>query len=127
MTFFKSLIRVARAQGASDLHLISGLPPAIRVHGDIVMMDMESLSREQVREISLSILTESQRNVLAEQYELCFSILDEETGRVRVTVYYHGGVPELSIRLGNTKITDAGDLGLPPIVATWPPNPTGWC
>src|SRR5690606_23133598 len=82
-------------------------------------------SRDQVREISLSILTESQRNVLAEQYELCFSILDEETGRVRVTVYYHGGVPELSIRLGNTKITDAGDLGLPPIVADLAARPNG--
>lgn len=117
MDFIRSLIRVGRAQNASDIHIIAGLPPALRVHGSIVMMDCEPLSRNQVRQISLSTLTDAQKQHLQEELDLCFSLLDDSAGRVRVTVYYHNGIPELSIRLCAHEILNAGDLGLPPIVA----------
>lgn len=117
MDFIRSLIRVARAQNASDIHIIAGLPPAMRIHGSIVMMECEPLTRDQVKQISLSTLTDAQKKHLEEELELCFSLLDDSAGRVRVTVYYHNGVPELSIRLCAHEILNAGDLGLPPIVA----------
>lgn len=125
MSYLRSLIRVARAQGASDLHIISGLPPAMRIHGEIVIMDTDSLTREQVTEISLGILTEAQKNHLREELELCFSLFDENSGRNRVTIYFHAGVPELSIRMCASEISNAGELGLPPVVADLAARPNG--
>lgn len=117
MSFLNSLIRIARAKQASDIHVIAGLPPAMRVHGDIIMMEADRLSRQDVTELTLSILSDAQKKHLEEARELCFSIFDEQAGRMRVTVYYHAGVPELSVRLCALDISDAGELGLPPIVA----------
>lgn len=117
MTHLQTLIRIARTKEASDIHVIAGLPPAMRIHGDIVMMEHDTMDRNQVRDLTLSILNEAQREHLERKRELCFSIFDDEAGRMRVTVYYHAGVPELSVRLCALEIADADELGLPPIVA----------
>ncbi len=125
MDYIKSLIRVARAQDASDLHIIAGLPPAMRIHGDIIMMEAEPLSRDQVTQVTMSILTDAQKQYLKDELELCFSMVDEHCGRTRVTVYFHAGVPELSLRMCAMEITNAGDLGLPPLVADLAARPNG--
>lgn len=119
------LIRSARSREASDLHIVAGLPPAVRVNGDILMANRESLTREQVQALTYSLLNEHQRAQLDQTKELCFSIFDEDTGRARVTVYYHAGVPELAIRLGLLTIPDAGTLGLPLIAAEMARRPNG--
>jgi twitching motility protein PilT len=123
--YLSTLIRIARARQASDLHVINGLPPALRINGDIVMLDTEPLSRDQVAALSTSLLNEQQKAHLISQRELCFSILDGDAGRMRVTVYFHAGVPELSVRLCALEIADADELGLPPIVAEMARKPNG--
>ncbi|MCX7020151.1 MAG: PilT/PilU family type 4a pilus ATPase [bacterium] len=111
------LIRIARLKNASDLHIIQGLPPALRVNGEIVIASGEALSREQVRELTLSMLNETQINQLETTRELCFSVYDPAAGRLRVTVYHHAGIPELAVRLCALEISDAETLGLPSICA----------
>lgn len=125
MSFFNSLLRVARAKQASDIHVIAGLPPAMRVNGEIIMMESDRLSRQEVTDLTFGILTEGQRKHLEVNRELCFSIFDDSSGRMRVTVYYHAGVPELSIRLCALEISNAGELGLPPIVAEFARRTSG--
>ncbi len=119
------LIRWARTQGASDLHLIVGLPPAMRINGDIAMLKAEALTREQCRELTLSLLEPRQIAKLEQDLELCISIFDEEAGRVRMTVSYQAGVPELAARLCGTGIPDGEALGLPPVVAELARRPNG--
>jgi twitching motility protein PilT len=123
--FVKELILIAREKGASDLHLIAGLPPAMRINGEILMASGDSLDRDFVREVTLSMLNDAQRTTLEATRELCFSIWDEQTGRMRVTVYYHAGIPEIAIRLCALEIADAGTLGLPPIIHEMARKPNG--
>ncbi len=119
------LIRTARAKNASDLHLIAGLPPAMRINGEIIMANSGPLEKEPLRGIIEGILNDEQKQHLARERELCFSLFDGESGRVRVTVYYHAGSPELSARLCTPKIPDAETLGLPPIVEELARRPNG--
>lgn len=110
------LIHSARGKGASDLHLVAGLAPAIRVNGEILISASAPLTRDGLHEMVYEILNEEQRRHLEAQKELCFSIFDGQSGRIRVTVYYHAGCPELSVRLCFLEIPSAGTLGLPPLI-----------
>jgi len=121
----RQLLLVARQQGASDLHLISGLPPALRINGEMLLIKTDALTRERVAELTLSMLNERQKAKLESELELCASVFDADAGRFRVTVYYHAGVPELAIRLCSTTIPDASGLGLPPVVADLARKPNG--
>ena len=120
-----SLINAARAKQASDIHMIAGLPPAFRIGGEIIMVQSEPLSREALRRLVEEILSEDQKRRLESEKELCFSIFDEQHGRARVTVYFHAGSPELSIRLCTFAIPDGPTLGLPPVIDELARKPNG--
>ena len=62
------------------------------------------------------LLDDAQRAALEATKELCVSLPDGAAtgGRVRVTVYFHAGSPELAVRLCTPTIPAAKDLGLPP-------------
>ena len=55
------LLYTARRFGASDIHLIAGLPPAWRVNGEIVLAEAEPYSAETLARLALDALTEAQR------------------------------------------------------------------
>lgn len=121
----KEWIRQARAQQASDLHLIAGLPPALRVNGEIIMMNAEPMQREMLHGVIDELLNAEQKRILTEQKELCFSIFEGETGRTRITVYYHAGCPELSLRMCSEQIPAGDMLGLPMITDELARKPHG--
>lgn len=118
-------IRFARGSNASDLHLVAGVPPAVRVNGEIIMLKAEPLTRERAKDLAYQLLNREQIAHFEKEKELCFSISDGEFGRIRVTVYYHAGCPELSVRLCALQIADAEALGLPPIVNELARKPDG--
>ena len=55
------LLRSAVAQGASDIHLCSGLPPSMRLRGDLTPCHPRVFSKQECREMILGLLTETQR------------------------------------------------------------------
>ena len=112
----QDFLRRARKRGASDVHIVMGIPPAYRVHGEIVLDDSPVLTADAARELTFEMLSDEQRDVLRDRWELCFSMQHEEFGRFRVTCYYHGHMPELAIRLCNDTVPTREELGLPPIV-----------
>lgn len=111
------LIRQSRALGASDLHIVTGVPPVLRIHGEIVPVKAEALDRDRAATLATQLFSEEQRAKLAAERELCVSYFDAEVGRVRLTAYYQAGVPELAVRLCTAEIPDAATLALPPVVA----------
>ncbi len=111
-----SILRAARKAGASDVHLVAGLPPAFRIAGEIVMAQGDALTRDQARELTCELMNTDQRDVFEREREICISVLGTPAGRVRVTGYFHAGSPEVSIRLSHTEIPTSEALGLPPIV-----------
>lgn len=111
--YLNTLFRGAQTFGASDLHLIVGVPPAYRVGGEIVLADQDPLSSDELQEMLTLMINEDQRKKYEKDWELCVSIPNEELGRIRATIYRRGGHPELSFRFCGNRIPDRDELGLP--------------
>ncbi len=72
---------------ASDLHLSAGLPPMIRVHGDIRRINVPALSNQEVRAMVYDIMSDSQRKQYEAQLEVDFSFELRDVARFRVNAF----------------------------------------
>jgi Tfp pilus assembly protein, pilus retraction ATPase PilT len=68
------LLRYAVEQQASDLHLIVGVPPIIRVHGELFTVPSDKLNAEQVRALCSSLLNEKQLSEFERNGYLCVGL-----------------------------------------------------
>lgn len=119
------LLAAAASLGASDLHLIAGVPPAYRVNGEIIMADQDALTAEEITPVALELLNELQREKLEREWELCISLLHPDAGRVRATFYRRNGHPELSFRFCGDRIETREGLGLPAKIDEMARKPNG--
>ena len=119
------ILRSARELGASDVHLVRGVAPAFRVHGDIRLARLEPLTEDVLRALLAELLTEKHQRILEEQWQLCFSRHWPGIGRFRASIYYHGGCPEMAIRVSEAAIRPREALRLPPVVDELTRRPTG--
>ncbi len=121
----EAFIAAAVDLGASDLHIIAGVPPSFRVNGEILFADHDALTAGESQEISYSLLTPEQRNEFEREWELCVSVPHPAAGRIRATVYKRNGHPELSLRFCGEKIPSREQLGLPPKIDDLARKPNG--
>lgn len=112
----EKILRGARKYEASDVHLVRGVAPVMRVHGELQVVQGEPLDAETLRKIVEEAVPEKQRELLERDWEICFSHHWEGIGRFRTSVYHHAGCPEMSIRLCETTVRGAEELGLPPVL-----------
>ncbi len=102
-------------QGASDLHLSAGLPPMIRVDGDIRRINVPEMDHKQVHDMIYDIMSDRQRKDFEEYWETDFSFEIPGLARFRVNAFNHnrgaGGV----FRTIPSKILSLEDLGAPKI------------
>jgi twitching motility protein PilT len=119
------ILEGARDRGASDIHLIRGVAPVLRVNGEIHVSQGKPLDEVALDEIIDKLLLPKQREVLQERLQLCFSRHIDGVGRFRVSIYYHAGCPEAAIRLCEKTVRTAAELGLPPIVEELSRLPNG--
>lgn len=102
-------------QGASDLHLSAGLPPMIRVDGDIRRINVPEMDHKQVHDMVYDIMSDKQRKDYEEFLETDFSFEIPGLARFRVNAFNHnrgsGGV----FRTIPSKILTLEDLGAPKI------------
>src|SRR5882724_1765906 len=119
------LLSAANEFDASDLHLVSGVPPAFRVNGEIIIADEDALTESDVEQIANSVLNEQQKRKFEREWELCISLLHATAGRVRVTFYRRNGHPELSFRLCGDRIPGREELGLPANIDEMARRPNG--
>jgi twitching motility protein PilT len=113
---FEKILKGARGHHASDVHLVRGISPAFRINGEIRPIDGAPLVAEDLQLLFDSILNESQKQLFEKEWQVCFSRHFPNIGRFRVSVYNHAGSPEFAIRLCETVIRSAEDLGLPAII-----------
>mgnify|MGYP006284865107 CR=1 FL=1 len=111
------VLAMAKQAGASDLHLSLGQPPNIRVQGNLSPLPLPILDTEIVRELSLSMLTETQRAKLEADLDLDFSAEIESVGRIRGNVHYSKGSIEAAYRFISPLIPSLEKLGHHPTVA----------
>lgn len=115
-TEIEQILRDGRDMGASDVHLINGLPPAYRVSGDIVLSTSEPMDEETLRGLLDGLITSKQREIFAQEWQLCFSRQWQGLGRFRASVYLHAGIPEMAIRIAEKSIRTREELRLPPVI-----------
>ncbi len=102
---------------ASDLHLTVGLPPAVRIHGEIEPMSYPPLTRESTHDLIYQIMNDRQRARFEETNDLDFSLDFGAAGRFRVNAFMgHRGVGAV-FRVIPTEIKSVEELGLPPVVS----------
>ena len=81
------LLAFAVKSGASDLHLSAGMPPMIRVDGDIKRINMPALAHKDVHALVYDIMNDKQRKAFEEFYETDFSFEIPRLSRFRVNAF----------------------------------------
>jgi twitching motility protein PilT len=115
----------ARELGATDIHLVRGVAPAYRVNGEIRLSRCEPLDADALNSLLDELLEEKHKKILEEKWQLCFSKHWPGIGRFRASIYYHGGIPEMAIRVSEKIIRPREELRLPPIIDDLTRKPNG--
>ncbi|HRI13736.1 MAG TPA: PilT/PilU family type 4a pilus ATPase [Verrucomicrobiota bacterium] len=123
--YLDRLLVEAHESGASDLHLIVGVPPAFRITGEIILANADALAGPDCHAMTESLLNPVQRRKLEQEWELCISIHHPTAGRIRVTCYKRNGVTELSCRFCGERIPTREELALPARVDDFARRPNG--
>jgi twitching motility protein PilT len=110
----QKILTLARREGASDIHIVAGLPPMFRMSGEIILSNSPALSRDDTRRLSYSLLNEEQKKAFERDWQLCCSVFYATLGRFRVSIYYHAGNPEMAIRPVMNHVHTREELRLPP-------------
>ncbi len=110
---------------ASDLHLSTGMPPAIRVDGDIRKVNIPPLEDKDVNALVYDIMTDRQRKEYEENLEVDFSFEVPNLARFRVNAFNQNRGPAAVFRTIPSKILSLDDLGCPDIFRRISENPRG--
>src|SRR5579862_3063359 len=110
------LLKATLQRNASDLHIVAGAPPSLRVNGRIVRVKAESLTPDQTRQLCYSILTDSQKSRFEETKELDFSFGIKSMARFRANLFFQRGAVSGVFRRIPIDVPDVDVLGLPQVV-----------
>ena len=111
---------------ASDLHLTNGLPPTLRIDGDLMPIEgYPALEPLDLQRIVYGMLSQKQREQFEENLELDFSYALPGKARFRVNIYMQRGAIGAAFRLVPFAIRSAEDLGLPAVVENFARLPRG--
>ncbi len=110
---------------ASDLHLSAGLPPMIRVHGDVRRINLPALDAKEVHDMVYDIMSDTQRKFYEEFLEIDFSFEINGLARFRVNAFNHQRGPGAVFRTIPSKVLTLEELNAPPIFAKLALKPRG--
>ncbi len=114
------LLAITLERNASDLHLIVGEPPVLRIDSALTRLeDYQVLSADAVSDLVSLMITPKQKELLMDQWHLDFSYSYKDNARFRVNVYQAQGVWNIAFRLIPTQIKSLEELNLPPILKTF--------
>lgn len=116
MATIDDLFRLMVEQKASDLHLTSGAPPFLRLHGNMSPLNYRQLSNQDVQGLIFEILSEKQKKSFVEKWELDFAYVVEGLGRFRCNVFMQRKGLGAVFRTIPEKIKTAQELNLPPAI-----------
>ncbi|NLC43542.1 MAG: type IV pilus twitching motility protein PilT [Clostridiales bacterium] len=119
------LLKKAVEEKASDLHLTVGVPPVLRVHGQLNTIEADSLRPEDTQEYVKQVMDEKQINLLDEHGEWDFSFFLPGLARFRVNAYKQRGSYALAIRVVNINPPNLDDFGFPPSLKDLSLKPRG--
>ncbi|MBS1705782.1 MAG: PilT/PilU family type 4a pilus ATPase [Armatimonadetes bacterium] len=110
------ILTLAIENRASDIHLTVGLPPMVRIDGEVAPLHFRALRPMDTRRLVVDILTDDQVQKFETNHELDFSYGAKDLGRFRFNVYVQKGAVAVAIRAIPKRIPSFEELGLPEIL-----------
>jgi twitching motility protein PilT len=106
------------SRGGSDLHLIHGIPPIVRIAGQIGALPYAALSSDVIRQLLTPFVSEKQWEMFEKEGKVNCAQSIEGVGRFRLAIHQALGTVGATIRVIPSKNYPLSALGLPPIVGT---------
>ncbi|MGM0450208.1 MAG: type IV pilus twitching motility protein PilT [Pseudomonadota bacterium] len=119
------LLAFSAKQGASDLHLSAGLPPMIRVDGDVRRINLPPMEHKEVHRLIYDIMNDKQRKDYEEFLETDFSFEVPGVARFRVNVFNQNRGSGAVFRTIPSKVLTMEDLGMGQVFKDISSNPRG--
>ncbi|MGE0269335.1 MAG: PilT/PilU family type 4a pilus ATPase [Candidatus Omnitrophota bacterium] len=107
------LLETAILKSASDLHLVVGNPPILRIHGDLEALGEEVLNDDMIKSLVFQMLTERQQQKFVQERELDSSYAYRSDYQFRVNVHFEKGHMASTIRVTPLNIDTILRFGLP--------------
>jgi twitching motility protein PilT len=116
MAYLDQFLSVIVKQGGSDLHFAEGQPPKMRVHGDIMPIRAESISREEAIQMMSEICGTRNWETFEQRGDLDFAYEMDEASRFRSNYFKQSNGYGATFRLIPTRIATLEELGIPVVV-----------
>ncbi len=107
------ILAFAVKKGASDIHLSSGYPPIIRMHGQLQKMNAQAISADHMNQLVNELLTKEQQNHYESTRELDFAYAISGLARFRTNAYFQLNGKALAFRIIPERIRPLEELGAP--------------
>jgi len=120
-----TLLKMTQDQGSSDLHLTVGMPPVLRIDGQLSVTKFPPFVREDAKALIYSMLNDDQKAIFEKDKELDFSFALPDMDRFRVNIHIQKGNVEAALRRVPKIIPSIENLGLPDVVYDFVNKPNG--
>jgi twitching motility protein PilT len=117
MARIDAFLKLGTQQNCSDIHLAVGVPPMLRMNGDLVPIKFRELRDAELESYITEVLTPNQSDHFLRGNDLDFSYVSAEGGRFRVNVFRKDTGIGATFRAIPTAIPTLESLGLPPVLA----------
>jgi len=111
-----ALLRLAHDERASDVHLSAGMPPMLRIRGEIARIETPALRSDEVLAAVHGLLNDDQKRVFEETHDIDFAFEVPGLSRFRANVLLQGRGVAAVFRLVPTKVLTLDELGMPPVL-----------
>ncbi|MCO6441908.1 MAG: type IV pilus twitching motility protein PilT [Nitrococcus mobilis] len=119
------LLAFSVKNNASDLHISAGLPPMIRVDGDVRRINLPAMEHKEVHRLIYDIMSDRQRKDFEENWETDFSFQIKGLARFRINAFNHNRGAGAVFRTIPSNVLTLEELGAPDIFKSIADNPRG--
>lgn len=114
--YIDDIFTYAVGKSASDVHIVAGLPPVIRIEGELQKLtDHQPLSPKQTQDICYSLLTETQKEVFDTERELDLGYQIDGLSRFRINMHWEKNNAGMVARIITQKIPTMEEISMPPV------------
>lgn len=116
MARIDAFLKLGAQQGCSDVHLAVGVPPMLRMQGDLLPIKFRELRAAELEGYLTEIMSRSQAEHFGKGQDLDFSYVSADGGRFRVNVYRKDTGIGATFRAIPSEVPSLDKMGLPPII-----------
>ncbi|MBE9531601.1 MAG: type IV pilus twitching motility protein PilT [Proteobacteria bacterium] len=114
---YDAILTNALNQGASDVHLKAGVPPIIRLQGELIhLKGFEPLRPDELARVAFAIMNENQKETFKEKHQVDLGYSISGVGRFRVNAFLQRGAVGIVFRIIPLNIKNFKELHLPPVI-----------